>query len=320
MSTATSSTITAYIDGQYGTTGLQIQQRLSAHPNIELLSIPEAQKKDPALRREFLNNADVVFLCLPDDASREAVSLIDNPNTVIIDASTAFRTHDDWVYGIPELPGYREKIKTSNRIANPGCYPSGMTLLITPLVEAGIVPKDYAMTVSAITGYSGGGNAMIADYQAKQGNAASQAAARLKNLDLNHKHLPEMTRVTGLKYAPVFVPTVANVEQGMLVSIALHAHAIDGDAEKIHQTLTETYTNEAFVKLFALNDDSQLEDGFLAPTACNGTNRIELFVFTSEDRIYLTARLDNLGKGASGAAVQNMNCRFGLDETTGLTL
>ncbi|TCS43796.1 N-acetyl-gamma-glutamyl-phosphate reductase [Reinekea marinisedimentorum] len=314
------SKITAYIDGQYGTTGLQIQERLSAHPNVDVLSIPEEQKKDPELRREFLNKADVVFLCLPDDASREAVTLIDNPETVVIDASTAFRVNPDWVYGIPELPGYRDKIKTSNRIANPGCYPSGMTLLIAPLVEAGIVPKSYAMTVSAITGYSGGGKAMIADYKTKQGEAAAMASARLKNLDLNHKHLPEMTRVTGLEHAPVFVPTVANVEQGMLVSVALHGHAISGDAEKIHATLASTYAGEPFVKLFPLNDESQLEEGFLEPTACNGTNRIELFVFSSEDRIYLTARLDNLGKGASGAAVQNMNCRFGIDETTGLTI
>lgn len=312
-------TITAYIDGQYGTTGLQIQERLANHPQVEVLSIPEAQKKDPELRREFLNKADVVFLCLPDDASREAVSLIDNENTVIIDASTAFRVDPNWVYGIPELPGMREKIKQSNRIANPGCYPSGMTMMIAPLVQAGIIPEDYAMTVQAITGYSGGGKAMIADYQSKTGEAAGQAAARLKNLDLNHKHLPEMTQATGLKHAPIFVPTVANVEQGMLVSVALHEHALNGDAQKVYQTLTDTYADEAFVKLFPLNDDSQLEEGFLEPTACNGTNRIEFFVFSSQDRIFLTARLDNLGKGASGAAVQNMNCRFGIDELTGLT-
>jgi N-acetyl-gamma-glutamyl-phosphate reductase len=313
------STITAYIDGQYGTTGLQIQERLAAHPNVDVLSIPEAQKKDPALRREFLNKADVVFLCLPDDASREAVSLIDNPNTVIIDASTAFRVDPNWVYGVPELPGYREKIKASNRIANPGCYPTGMTMLITPLVEAGIVPADYAMTVQAITGYSGGGKAMIADYQSKDGDTKAKASARLKNLDLNHKHLPEMTQVTGLTHAPVFVPTVADVEQGMLVSIALHTHALKGDANTIFDTLTKTYVDEPFVTLFPLNDESQLEEGFLEATACNGTNRIELFAFSSEDRILLTARLDNLGKGASGAAVQNMNCRFGLTETEGLT-
>ena len=314
------STITAYIDGQYGTTGLQIQQRLADHPNVDVLSIPEAQKKDPALRREFLNKADVVFLCLPDDASREAVSLIDNPDTVIIDASTAFRVDPNWVYGVPELPAYRPAIQASNRIANPGCYPTGMTLLIAPLVAAGIIPKDYAMTVQAITGYSGGGKAMIAEYQGFTGEQSSKAAARLKNLDLNHKHLPEMTRVTGLTHAPVFVPTVANVEQGMLVSIALHQHAIEGDAAQIHTELQRTYGDEPFIKLFAMNDESQLEQGFLDPTACNGTNRIELFVFSSDDRIFLTARLDNLGKGASGAAVQNMNCRFGLDETTGLTV
>jgi N-acetyl-gamma-glutamyl-phosphate reductase len=311
--------ITAYIDGQYGTTGLQIQDRLAAHPNVEVLSIPEAQKKDPELRREYLNKADVVFLCLPDDASREAVSLIDNSKTVVIDASSAFRTDPTWVYGIPELPGQRSKLKNTQRIANPGCYPSGMTLLTTPLVQAGIIPKNYPMVVQAITGYSGGGKAMIADYHAFDKQQAEDGAARLKNLDLNHKHLPEMQAIPGLEFAPVFVPTVGNFEQGMLVSVALHAHLLAGSAQQIHETLVKTYQNEPFIKVFSLNDDSALEDGFLAPTACNGTNRIELFVFEADSRIYLVARLDNLGKGASGAAVQNMNCRFDLDETSGLT-
>lgn len=312
--------IQAYIDGQYGTTGLQIQQRLAAHPNVTVLSIPEAQKKDPELRRSFLNQADVVFLCLPDDASREAVSLIENESTVIIDASTAFRVHPDWVYGIPELTGLRARIQSSNRIANPGCYPSGMTLLMKPLIDAGLVPADYPLSVQAITGFSGGGKAMIADYKAFNTEQAEIGAARLKNLDLNHKHLPEMQTLAGLTYPPVFVPTVGNFEQGMLVSIALHGHNMAGDGELIHKTLVETYQNEPFVAVMPLNDESQLQDGFLEPTACNGTNRVELFVFCSATRVYLVARLDNLGKGASGAAVQNMNCRFGLDETTGLSV
>ncbi|MBU2864422.1 N-acetyl-gamma-glutamyl-phosphate reductase [Reinekea forsetii] len=310
--------ITAYIDGQYGTTGLQIQDRLAAHPNVTVLSIPEAQKKDPKLRKEFLNKADVVFLCLPDDASREAVSLIDNDNTVVIDASSAFRTDPSWVYGIPELPNQRSRLKQTQRIANPGCYPSGMTLLITPLVQAGIVPKNYPMVVQAITGYSGGGKTMIADYRAFNKQQSEDGAARLKNLDLNHKHLPEMQAIPELDFAPVFVPTVGNFEQGMLVSIALHGHLLEGSAESIYQSLLTTYQNEPFVTVMPLNDESVLDDGFLAPTACNGTNRIELFVYESDQRIYLVARLDNLGKGASGAAVQNMNCRFNLDETTGL--
>lgn len=314
------SSITAYIDGQYGTTGLQIQERLARHPNVEVLSIPESQKKDPAIRKEFLNKADVVFLCLPDDASREAVSLIDNDHTVIIDASTAFRVHPDWVYGVPELNGYREKLKVTNRIANPGCYPTGMALLIAPLVEAGVIPADYPLTVQSITGYSGGGKNMIADFRSKTGEDAALASARLKNLDLNHKHLPEMQQINGLSQPPIFVPTVANVEQGMLVSVALHESHINGSAEAITEIYKQRYTGETFVKLFALNDETQLDDGFLEPTACNGTNRIELFVFAANGRIFLTARLDNLGKGASGAAVQNMNCRFGFDELTGLTV
>jgi len=309
---------TAYIDGQYGTTGLQIQDRLQAHPDITLLSIPEARKKDPALRQEFLNKADVVFLCLPDDASREAVSLIDNPETIIIDASTAFRVNPDWVYGIPELPGMRERLRSTQRIANPGCYPTGMIMLCKPLVDAGILPRDYPLSVSAITGYSGGGKAMIADYQAMDAEQAAEASARLKNLDLNHKHLPEMQEITGLDYPPVFVPTVANVEQGMLVSIALHARLLNGDAEAIHACLAKAYQDEPFVRLFELNTEKAQQEGFMAATACNDSNRIELFVHASEGRIFLMARLDNLGKGASGAAVQNMNCRLGLDETTGL--
>ncbi|WP_287418684.1 N-acetyl-gamma-glutamyl-phosphate reductase [Reinekea sp.] len=311
-------TVTAFIDGQYGTTGLQIQSRLEAHPDVELLSIPEAQKKDPQLRETYLNRADVVFLCLPDEASRAAVALISNPATVIIDASSAFRVDPAWVYGVPELAGLRPKIQTSNRIANPGCYPTGMTLLTAPLVAAGLLPRAYPLTVQAITGYSGGGKAMIADYQGFDRDQAETAAARLKNLDLNHKHLPEMQHIVGLDFAPVFVPTVGNFEQGMLVSIGLHEAALSGSAEQVYAALAEAYQAEPFITLFPLNDQSQLQDGFLAPTHCNGTNRIELFVFSAEQRIYLVARLDNLGKGASGAAVQNMNCRFGLPETTGL--
>jgi N-acetyl-gamma-glutamyl-phosphate reductase len=311
---------TAFIDGQYGTTGLQIHDRLGAHPEIEVLSIDQARKKDPELRKEFLNKADVVFLCLPDEASREAVALIDNPKTVIIDASTAFRVDPDWVYGIPELAGNRAKIKNSNRIANPGCYPTGMIMLVRPLIESGLMPKSYPLVVGAITGYSGGGTAMINDYESKEGADLIDAAARLKNLDLNHKHLPEMQQITGLDHAPVFVPTVGGFSQGMLVSVALHAHLLNGTAQDIHQTLSAAYANEPFVKVLPLNDESQLDEGFLKPTACNGTNSIELFVYQSEGRVYLAARLDNLGKGASGAAVQNMNCRLGLDETAGLSL
>lgn len=308
-----------FIDGQYGTTGLQIQQRLEAHPEVELLSIPEDQRRDQTLRQQYLNDAEVVFLCLPDDASREAVSLITNPDTVIIDASSAHRVAPGWVYGVPELPGQREQLRTATRIANPGCYPTGMTLLTTPLVNAGLLPKDYPISVHAITGYSGGGKAMIADYQAKTGNDAASAAARPKNLDLSHKHLPEMQQIPGFEFAPVFVPTVANVEQGMIVEVPLHERLLGGNAAQIHQCLASAYSGETFVQLMPLNDESQLDEGgFLNPTACNNSNRIELFVFAKDGRIMLMARLDNLGKGASGAAVQNMNLRLGLDESTGL--
>lgn len=310
--------VKVFIDGQYGTTGLQIHDRLAKHPKVEVLSVDAEQKKDPAVRKEFLNRADVVFLCLPDDASREAVSFIDNDSTVVIDASTAFRVDPDWVYGIPELAGQRDKLLASNRIANPGCYPTGMIMLVKPLIDAGILPSDYPLSVSAITGFSGGGNAMIADYHGLEGEQKASCAARLKNLDLNHKHLPEMQTLTGLDYPPVFVPTVADVEQGMLVSIPLQRRLLKGSDEEVWQCLDALYGDEAFVTLHALNDASFEESGFLAATACNGSNNIELFVYSSQNAIYLVARLDNLGKGASGAAVQNMNCRMGFDETLGL--
>lgn len=308
-----------FIDGQYGTTGLQIQQRLAAHPEVELLSLPEDSKRDAALRREKLNQAEVVFLCLPDDAAREAAALVDNPDTVIIDASSAHRVDPDWVYGVPELPGQRERLRTARRITNPGCYPTGMTLLTRPLIEAGLLPSDYPVAVHAITGYSGGGKAMIADYRdmQRQGGPAG-IAARPKNLDMNHKHLPEMQHIPGLKYPPVFVPTVGNFEQGMIVQVPLHERLLGGTAAQLHQCLASSYAGEAFVQLMPLNDHSLLEDGFLDPTACNDTNRVELFVFAGNGLIMLLARLDNLGKGASGEAVQNMNLRLGLDETTGL--
>ncbi len=308
-----------FIDGQYGTTGLQIQQRLEAHPEVELLSIPEDRRRDESLRRQCLNDAEVVFLCLPDDASREAVELVTNPDTVIIDASSAHRVTPGWAYGVPELPGQRELLRSSNRIANPGCYPTGMTLLTTPLVNNHLLPKDYPITVNAITGYSGGGKAMIADYKSKSPEEQEDAAARPKNLDLKHKHLPEMQRIPGFQYPPVFVPTVGNFEQGMIVQVPLHERLLKGSAAELHQCLASAYSGETFVQLFPMNDQSQLDDGFMKPTACNGTNRCELFVFSADNGlIMLMARLDNLGKGASGAAVQNMNVRLGLDETTGL--
>lgn len=308
-----------YIDGQHGTTGLQIQQRLENHPEVDLISIAEDKRRDRALRERCLNEADVVFLCLPDDASREAVSLVTNTNTVIIDASSAHRVDPNWVYGVPELPQQRQRIRDSNRITNPGCYPTGMTLLTTPLVREGLLPKNYPLVVNAITGYSGGGKAMIADYQSQAAGNPEDIAARPKNLDLKHKHLPEMQTVPGFEFPPVFVPTVANFEQGMIVQVPLHERLLKGPAGQLHQCLASAYSGETFVHLFPLNDTSQLEDGFMRPTACNGTNRIELFVFAADNGlINLMARLDNLGKGASGAAVQNMNVRLGLDEATGL--
>ena len=310
-----------YVDGQEGTTGLRLFDYLETRDDVELLRIDSALRKDPVERARLLNAADVAFLCLPDAASREAAAMVDNPGTCLIDASTAFRVADDWVYGLPELaPGQREAIRASKRIANVGCHASAFILAVRPLVDAGLLPADYPLTATSITGYSGGGKKMIADYDADSEGRLS--APRSYALGLEHKHLPEMQRYAGLGAAPVFVPTVGPFLKGLAVTVPLHlSHLKAGtDADALYQTFKERYAGEPFVRVHAPGDPDALDGGFFDVQGSNDTNRVELFLFGNGERQCVVARLDNLGKGAAGAAVQNMNVHLGLDETTGLTV
>jgi len=315
-------TFKVFIDGRHGTTGLKIDERLSGRQDLEILSIPENQRKDPAVKAEYINSADIVFLCLPDAASRESVALLgkDNTRTRFLDASTAHRTDPSWVYGMPELHGQRDRIRASQRIAVPGCHASGFILTVAPLVAAGVVPADHALTCTSISGYSGAGKDMIARYESDAALPDSMKSPRLYALGLAHKHLPEMKHVCGLAYKPLFSPVIANFAQGMLVSVPLLPRTLPGkvSVESVHACLSEYYAGEACVKVMPLQGGDGLDGGFLPATACNGTNRAELFVFGHEDQILLVSRFDNLGKGASGAAVQCMNILLGAEELTGL--
>ena len=319
-----------FVDGQEGTTGLRIHEYLAARDDIEVLRIAPELRKDAAERARLLNAADVAFLCLPDAASREAAALITNPNTCLIDASTAHRTAPGWVFGLPELaPGQRAAIRASKRIANPGCHASAFILLLRPLVDAGVLPRAAAVTATSITGYSGGGKSMIADYEAAAaavpGGLAAQpnsplAAPRPYALALAHKHLPEMKTHTGLTEPPVFMPIVGPFYKGLTVSVPLHLSQLGGSAgaAELHTALSERYAGERFIRVMPLGDAATLAGGFFDVQACNDTNRVDLFVFASETQVLLMARLDNLGKGASGAAVQAMNVHLGVDESLGL--
>ena len=311
---------TVFVDGQHGTVGLQILERLKRRKDIELIEIPETKRKDPETKKKILNEADIVFLCLPDDAARESVSLIKNTSVWVIDGSTAHRVAEGWVYGLPELKKeQRNLIKKSKRIANPGCYATGFVLMLFPLVSQGIVPPDYPVTCHAISGYSGGGKAMIADYENKN------SPDYIKNprpyaLELDHKHIPEMTKIPGLTRPPVFAPTVVNLYNGEIISIPLVASYLKKKmgAAEIREVLAEYYAGEQFIKVMPYPAKDYLKNGFLTFTDCNGTNNLEIFVFGNKDRILLSARYDNLGKGASGAAVQDMNIVLGVPEEMGL--
>jgi N-acetyl-gamma-glutamyl-phosphate reductase len=309
-----------FVDGQHGTTGLKIHERLNGRNDIEVLKIPDAKRKDPAARKEFLNGADIVFLCLPDDAARESVSLINNNSVCIIDGSTAHRVAEDWVYGLPELKKeQRDLIKKSKRITVPGCHAAGFVLMLYPLVAQGIVAPDYPVTCHAVAGYSGGGKALIADYTGENVPDAVKNP-RPYSLALNHKHLPEMTKIIGLARPPVFAPTVVDVYNGEIVSLPLVPDQLEKrlSAKEIRELLAAYYAGERFIKVMPYPADDFLKNGFLTFTDCNGTNNLEIFVFGKEDRVLLSARYDNLGKGASGTAVQDMNIILGLDESTGL--
>ncbi|MFK4056794.1 N-acetyl-gamma-glutamyl-phosphate reductase [Brevundimonas sp. NPDC046655] len=310
-------THTIFIDGEAGTTGLEIRERLEARKDLELILLGE-RRREVGARREALNSADAVILCLPDDAAKEAVSMIENPSVRVIDASTAFRVDPAWTYGFAEMDaGQRAAIAASTRVSNPGCYPTGFIGLMRPLVRAGLVPVGHPVTVNAVSGYSGGGKAMIAEFEAE----GAATAFRAYGLTLKHKHVPEMTLHTGLSRDVLFAPAVGNYRQGMLVEVPLHLSALPEtpSVERLHGALLEAYDGQRFVEVADLDETEAM--GGIEPEALNGTNRMRLHVFGDRggEQARLVAMLDNLGKGASGAAVQNLNIMLGLDEATGLT-
>ena len=314
-------TFTVFVDGQEGTTGLRIHEYLAKRADVEVLRIDADRRKDNAERSRLLNASDVAFLCLPDAASREAAAMVTNPRTCLIDASTAHRTVPGWAFGLPELAaGQRAAIRAAKRIANPGCHASAFILLLRPLVDAGLLPAGLGVSATSITGYSGGGKKMIEQYQAAQATGAEPAltSPRPYALTLTHKHLPEMMAHTGLTSAPIFMPVVGNFYKGLAVTVPLHLKALGTTPEAVHAALSSRYAGERFIRVLPLRDPATLESGFFDVQACNDTNRVDILVFANETQVILAARLDNLGKGASGAAVQAMNVHLGVDEGLGL--
>lgn len=307
-------TISVFVDGAVGTTGLEIHQRLSGRAELSLIVLDEAQRKNASARKEALNAANIVILCLPDDAAREAVSLIENTTTRVIDASTAHRTAAGWTYGFPEVSG-RDAVANAMRVSNPGCYSTGLIALVAPLVSAGLIAKDWPLTVNAVSGYSGGGKAMIKEFEERETDTAWRTYA----LSLAHKHVPEMQKWCSLKYAPLFAPSVASVHRGMIVDIPLMTGAMTNhpSVSAIRDALRVHYAGSPIVRVVTDFDDANLNIEHAA-----NTDRLDLFVFANSDdtQVRLVAALDNLGKGAAGAAVQSLNLMAGLDETAGLRL
>jgi len=304
-----------FVDGEAGTTGLDVLRRLEVRGDLELILLGD-RRRDVAARREALNSADAVILCLPDEAAIEAVAMIDNPAVRVIDASTAYRVDPAWTYGFAEMvPEQRDRIAASKRVSNPGCYPTGFIGLVRPLVSAGIIPAGWPVTVNAVSGYSGGGKAMIAEFE-----GAKAGAFRAYGLSLTHKHVLEMTRHTGLERPVLFAPAVGAYRQGMLVEVPLHLAALPSSpsVEVVHGALVEAYADCRFVEVDELEESEAMAG--IGPEGLNGTNTMRLHVFGDRDgaQVRLVALLDNLGKGASGAAVQNLNLMLGLDEGTGL--
>ena len=310
-------TLSVFVDGAAGTTGLEIRDRLARRSDVTLLTLAEDRRKDHDARAQALRGADIVILCLPDDAAREAVALIGDAPTRIIDASTAHRVDPAWAYGFPELgPGQRKAIAHARLVANPGCYPTGFLALVRPLVDAGIIPPDLPLSVNAVSGYSGGGKALIARFQDAAAPDATSTGLRLYGLAMGHKHVPEMQAHAGLAIAPAFLPAVAHSYRGMLVEVPLHLATLGGSIDAIRDALAEAYAGSAIVQVSGEQPDE------LFIERCADTDRVELFVYGSErvGQVRLVAALDNLGKGAAGAAVQNLNLMAGLPETAGLRL
>lgn len=306
--------VNVFIDGSAGTTGLRIRERLAARRDLELITLTEELRKDPNARREALQKADVAFLCLPDAAAIEAVALAEGSNTAIIDTSTAHRTNPAWEYGFPELFGRRERIAKSKRIANPGCHASGFVALVEPLVREGILNADSALTCTSLTGYSGGGKKMIAEYEDDERELLLDAP-RMYGLTQTHKHLPEMAKICGLDRDPIFCPIVAPFYSGMEVTVPLFAEQINGNADTIRE-IYKTYYQNGLVRY----TDAADEGGFLSANAFSDRDDMQITVCGNGERVLLVARFDNLGKGASGAAIQNMNLVLGADEATGLNV
>lgn len=312
--------VKVYIDGQEGTTGLKILERFEGRNDIEIIRISEEKRKDSAERARLINSADYVFLCLPDEASREAVSFVDNDHVRIIDASTAHRTNPDWAYGFPELSAeHRDKITKSNRVAVPGCYASGFASIVYPLVNNGIIPADFPVFAYATSGYSGAGKKAIAVYEGEdkpfEFNSPRQYA-----LSQQHKHLPEMKAVSGLEYTPMFNPIICDYFSGMVVSVPIQTRQLANavTAEQVHAMYEKHYAGSKMVEVMPLMSMEEQKSFFLASNTLSGVNKLQVFVFGNDEQILLCARLDNLGKGASGAAVQCLNIMMGIDETTGL--
>jgi N-acetyl-gamma-glutamyl-phosphate reductase len=312
-----------FIDGQEGTTGLEIRDRLAGRQDVRLIEIDPAQRKDLAARRECLNAADAVVLCLPDDAAREAVSMIDNPRTRVYDASTAHRTAPGWTYGLPERePGARQAVVAAKRVSVPGCHASGFVLAIAPLVRLGILPPDATLACHSITGYSGGGKKRIAQYGASN-RPAFLDSPNLYSVGMRHKHLPEMCRWSGLVKAPAFAPIIGDFYRGMVVSIPLHTSQLARvqSAADVREALAGAYQGERFVRVLPHPATPFLAGEFqdVDTQGCNGTNRADIFVFGHDEHVMVSARIDNLGKGASGACVQCLNLGLGFDEGEGLS-
>ena len=315
---------TAFVDGQEGTTGLRIHEVLAKRRDIEVLRIAPELRKDATERARLLNAADVAFLCLPDAAAREAAAMVTNPRTCLIDASTAHRTLPGWVFGLPELcPEQRARLRASKRIANPGCHASAFILLLRPLVDAGLVPAGLPVSATSITGYSGGGKKMIEIYVAAAASKAEPAltSPRPYGLNLAHKHVPEMMAHTGLAAKPILMPIVSNFYKGLAVTVPLHLSQLAPGctAASVQRAFEQRYGGERFIRVMPLRDAATLESGgYFDVQAANDTNRVDIFVFANDSQVMLIARLDNLGKGASGAAVQAMNVHLGVDEGLGL--